>query len=628
MAAEGRHSQEHSDRLVAAYLKTRGYRHTEAFFRKEANLPLSEGSLDSGLHQRHEASVPDYILFYNEAEASNPNAYERGYSRLRKWVDDSIDKYKVELRGILFPIFVHAYLDLIVRELRDQAKHFMELFRVDHSELHGQDIARLSAILEPHHVSENDLAQNFRANRYGLRMSRYSFELLLSFLQDNNFMLLLRIVNEHISILVVSTEPENGEEGLDKDQTIGLVGQSVHQLEDFNRQQLALGTLPPDIPFLTEVERKIKEEAPPDASELLEELEKVKLEATADSPAITLPAKKLIDVPAAIKSLKETRNRVQLSSTTLPSICCYTFHNSSSSLQSLTLSPDASTVSGGFADSFIRLWDITGADTKTSRSFQLNCGKLQSQASMENKERSHQNDLSDMAAPCTEQVSARIKDICNILLQARLWSLDTFSNVACYKGHNYPVWDVDFSSQGWYFATASHDRTARLWSCDHIYPLRVFVGHLSDVDVVRFHPNCSYLLTGSNDRTARLWDVQKGTCVRIFKGHHGAVQTLAFSPDGRTVASSGEDHNIILWDISSGKRIKTMAGHTGVVHTLCFSKDGAVLASGGGDNTVRIWDAKRAEVRELGVKRDTTHSVAQDRYTSLMLYEVGIFRTQ
>jgi transcription initiation factor TFIID subunit 5 len=47
------------------------------------------------------------------------------------------------------------------------------------------------------------------------------------------------------------------------------------------------------------------------------------------------------------------------------------------------------------------------------------------------------------------------------------------------------VWDVEFSPLGYYFATASHDRTARLWSTDHIYPLRIFAGHLSDVDVRR-----------------------------------------------------------------------------------------------------------------------------------------------
>lgn len=57
------------------------------------------------------------------------------------------------------------------------------------------------------------------------------------------------------------------------------------------------------------------------------------------------------------------------------------------------------------------------------------------------------------------------------------------SNLVVYKGHTYPVWDVCFSPLGYYFATASHDRTARLWSTDHIYPLRIFAGHLSDVNV-------------------------------------------------------------------------------------------------------------------------------------------------
>ncbi len=66
---------------------------------------------------------------------------------------------------------------------------------------------------------------------------------------------------------------------------------------------------------------------------------------------------------------------------------------------------------------------------------------------------------------------------------ARLWNMETRSNVVSYKGHNYPVWDVEFSPLGYYFATASHDRTAKLWSTDHIFPLRVFAGHLSDVNV-------------------------------------------------------------------------------------------------------------------------------------------------
>lgn len=66
---------------------------------------------------------------------------------------------------------------------------------------------------------------------------------------------------------------------------------------------------------------------------------------------------------------------------------------------------------------------------------------------------------------------------------ARLWSLDTMTNVVVYRGHQNPVWDVAWSSTGIYFATASRDRTARLWSTDRTSALRIYAGHQSDVDV-------------------------------------------------------------------------------------------------------------------------------------------------
>lgn len=66
---------------------------------------------------------------------------------------------------------------------------------------------------------------------------------------------------------------------------------------------------------------------------------------------------------------------------------------------------------------------------------------------------------------------------------ARLWSLDTMTNLVAYRGHQNPVWDVKWSPMGIYFATASRDRTARLWSTDRTTALRIYAGHLSDVDV-------------------------------------------------------------------------------------------------------------------------------------------------
>lgn len=185
-----------------------------------------------------------------------------------------------------------------------------------------------------------------------------------------------------------------------------------------------------------------------------------------------------------------------------------------------------------------------------------------------------------------------------------------------------------YASQRYYFATASHDRTARLWSTDHIYPLRIFAGHLSDVDVfhpcslvathskkvvclqcVKFHPNCNYVATGSSDKSIRLWEVNSGNCARIFTGHYGSIYALAFSPDGRLLASagndcdaffllfsvpplrfssllgSGEDKNVMIWDLGTGKRVKTFSGHhEKCIWSLDFSAEGTLLASGSADS--------------------------------------------
>ena len=72
---------------------------------------------------------------------------------------------------------------------------------------------------------------------------------------------------------------------------------------------------------------------------------------------------------------------------------------------------------------------------------------------------------------------------CSADATARLWSMDTMTNVVSYRGHQNPVWDVDWSHMGIYFTTASRDRTARLWSTDRTSTLRIYAGHSSDVDV-------------------------------------------------------------------------------------------------------------------------------------------------
>ncbi|KAK3814303.1 MAG: WD40-repeat-containing domain protein [Benniella sp.] len=604
-------TQQDVDRIVLNYLNQKGYRKAELALKREANLltlqeltSLASAEQDAKKHERDDLSSPD--------------AYEQAYLSLRRWVQNSLDLYKPELMSILFPLFVHSYLNLVNRGLKDHAKSFMENFRSDHLEMHSQDIARLTTITDPQHVAENELAQMYKTNKYHLRLTPVSFELLIAFLEDNKFMVLLRIVNQHLDIQV-------GTANANEDEVIGIAGHGTLQLSTFNQQNVTLGQMPPDASFREQVEQTLKEEEAQTAGDttmngetptiLLEEYRKVKTEAGVDSPSrddIPLPQFKGSDIQAEIEALRDSRKRVALGPSSLPSICAYTFHNAHESINCIAVTEDATLMAAGFSESYVRLWSLNG---EKLRGFKSNFNPAHINDSQDlNRVRetsgTESRKLIGHAGPvfgASFSPDNKYLITCSEDKTARLWSTNTFSNLVCYKGHNYPVWDVDFGPLGFYFATASHDRTARLWSCDHIYPLRIFAGHLSDVDAVKFHPNSKYVVTGSSDKTARLWDIQRGTCVRVFTGHTGAVQTVAVSPDGRLMASAGEDRTIQLWDLGSGKRMKKMTGHQGAVYSLSFSQDGSILVSGSADCTVRAWDVKKETTPGQG-----THRILQD----------------
>jgi len=289
----------------------------------------------------------------------------------------------------------------------------------------------------------------------------------------------------------------------------------------------------------------------------------------------------------------------------LPSICAYTLHDVPEGAPCISFSPDSSLMAAGLAESYIRLWSLKGDKLRGFRN-DFSASSVKDNASLQKirekkgsttrKLIGHSGPVYSVAFDPLSGSAAPPKFLLSASADAttRLWSMETYTNLVAFRGHENPVWDVKWSPMGIYFATASRDRTARLWSTDRASCLRVYAGHLSDVDCIQFHPNSLYLATGSSDWTARLWDVQKGQCIRVFIGHQGTVTSLAISPDGRYLASSGEDLAINIWDIASGKRIKKMTGHTSSIYSLAFSAESSLLVSGGADWTVRCWDIKSA----------------------------------
>ncbi|XP_048540104.1 transcription initiation factor TFIID subunit 5-like [Triticum urartu] len=571
---------EEMERKVQQYLHRKGFRLAELALQEERN--------------RHSTtSLSDVSLSRSD---NDPARYHDGYNKLRTWAYSSLDQYKHELLRILYPVFIHCFMDL---------------------------------------VSEG----------HTLEATMYSYELLLQYLQKTQALVMLGIINERIIFEVSAGQPSLISDDAD---AVALVGTSKDLAKQINQKEVHWGLLEDSVEERMEKalsdsdkteadskdadaednNKKKSSEGGKQGGSLTKKLKKDKLvgatgkntksetsmisAAPRVKPELTLPA---MPVEVEQSMLDDLRNRVQLNNLALPSVSFYTFLNTHNGLNCSSISNDGSLVVGGFSDSSVKVWDMAkiGQPAKTSTSQGEN-GSSQGE---------HLSSTSEGKRPYTlfqghsgPVYSAAFSPFGDFLLSSSsdstiwLWSTKLNANLVCYKGHNYPVWDVQFSPVGHYFASASHDRTAQIWSMDKIQLLRIMAGHLADVDCVQWHVNCNYIATSSSDKTVRLWDVQTGECIWMFIGHRSMVLSLAMSPDGRYMASGDEDGTIMMWDLSTGCCVSPLAGHNSCVWSLAFSCEGALLASGSADCTVKLWDAASST---KALKMDDTQAGSTNR---------------
>lgn len=179
--------------------------------------------------------------------------------------------------------------------------------------------------------------------------------------------------------------------------------------------------------------------------------------------------------------------------------------------------------------------------------------------------------------------------------QIRLWSLDLWQCLCIYKGHDGPVFRVQWGPHGHYFLSGGWDKTARVWMQDHASAQRLLVGHDTSISAIAWHPNGTYVFTASDetDKTIRMWSVITGACVRVFTGHTEYISSLVCAPNGKVLASGDSGGSIFFWDLEKGTRIKRSRGHAkGGIWSMDFSVESNVLVSGGQDGSVRLWDVE------------------------------------
>lgn len=201
---------------------------------------------------------------------------------------------------------------------------------------------------------------------------------------------------------------------------------------------------------------------------------------------------------------------------------------------------------------------------------------------------------------------------------ARLWNVATGKQDRRFLGHNWWVWDAQFSPNEKKIVTASQDGTAIVWDAVTGEPGPPFTGHDGPVYSAAFSSTGDAVVTGGYDKRVLIWrqsDVRpydftkltsnSGSVVpppkfKSLDGHDGPVRTVAFSKDGSRIISGSQDNTIRLWDAEGGQLLKSFRGHDGAVRTVAFAESDRVILSGSHDNSIRKWNiSEYEEIRVL-----------------------------
>lgn len=508
---------------------------------------------------------------------------EDSYIKLKRWIEDSLDLFKNDLLPLLYPIYLHIYFDLIGQNKISKAKNFFSEYKNDFPDK-IEELKIFESISSQQHLDENSFVLGFRTSKYFLVMSRYAYDLLINFLEENNIIYVLKIMNQYMEIKAQSgpkaEEPKMGINAYVENYPVQLntaivsteCEESILASDQYRYDHLETYVL------------QLKKQR---------ESKKVNVRVR-PSPS---------QIQAEIEKLKDLCKRVSLNKNYLPSICCYTAMNTYENLTCAEISNDSAFLACGYNDSYI---DIHSLTKKPLREL-LSSAEL-SKMDIRGKEDKFRDlgDVKRLIGHSGPIYALRFNSTSKFLISAsqdctiRLWSLELFKCIAIYKAHVFPIWALDFAPNDFYFASGGADRQAILWSTKTTVPERVFITSLSDVTALKFHPNSNYLFIGSSDHKIRMHDIETANMVRTFCGHTDTVTCMDVSHCGKFLVSGSKDRSVILWDIETSKILNKYIGHTAVVYSVSFSYFGTIISSAGADNSVRLWDKTDASSSCLG----------------------------
>lgn len=636
---------------------------------------------EHNLKESEEVFKKEYQSLFNKTSSSASEPYFAALDGYIAYVQDQPDSSRHEFAQLIYPLFVHMYLDLVEKDFVEEAQNFFRTY-VSNTNLqalafsaHKDDLFRIKSLLTKEQISQSEYVKSFRLNgRYWIKLCNASLELLDQFLiKQQKYPLLTKIVQAYFQLEINDGSARNAEtqrllsggrlgEIKSEDNTnrmlFGLLRD--HDLTRFLQHKAILssstgadnedgGPTDDQIGSSVKKNKKLKRDF------FNQRQSKASVKVDNNAPPLTripIPELREHERNDLINTYHEDYCRMlKITPDNLPSCCYYTLLNGYLEINCLEISDDSTLLAVGCKNSTICIYSLNR--------HKLTAMKLPHELERLDKTNEHIYEQMMTIDKSTEETNGNTNDsdilhnqrtLCGhtgpiyglsmsrekwFLLSCsedstiRLWSLLTWTCLLTFRGHTQPVFDVQFGPFGHYFASCSLDKTARLWCIEQAQTLRIFTDGCNDVETLCFHPNSNYLVTSSSDRILRIWDLlevkdgQQVKPIRQMSGHKLNVCVLKFSKDGKYLISAGYDRQLMIWDCSNGSLVTCFLAHSDAIFSLDLSRDGSILCTAGADFSVKIWNFGQLIKDKDDGKLDTIQ-----RVTPSSKYEMVTYRTK
>ncbi|VDO38200.1 unnamed protein product [Haemonchus placei] len=487
------------------------------------------------------------------------------FDSLIQFVDSSFDFFQAEFSLMLYPVFAHSYIKLLMENSVNNAREFFKRYCKRIPTPYEELVYKLERIQSAHQAQADTYVQLLMKNTFLVKMSKSSIKQLEIPLARTPTIKNIKVICligsfgfiSFLNLLRSSVESQMG----------GILGQ-VSKNE--KRHKMYYGVLKDDVSQTIEKKKMRGKE----------------LKDNKKSQALA-PVPDRIPLPPLSEALREERRKAMRDAAKLtlvsqespPSVCMLTALNSYGLVSSCDISDDSSILCIGLI--LMRITSPICCMMKLCCFYNLFCHVIYFLFDLQG----HSGAVYSVHFSPDNRLLVSSSLDCSI----RLWSLETQKNVVVYRLSR-PVWQVQFSNRGYYMCSGGEDNTAMLWCTERMYPLRIFPDCYGSVNCVDFHPNCNYVVGGSCDRYVRVWDVLTGTCVRTFCGHSASVTAVKVSPCGRYIVSTGADGAVCVWDVAyqrlAGMETRDFKGSMG---SICFSRDGGSFAVSQGGESLSVY---------------------------------------